>query len=343
VNAHNCDVKDNGEFPAGSFGTAYGNPTTALYDVARSLGLAFNAYWYSSFNDFFVNGIGALGAEGTESWGYAVNDTTASVGGCQFQVAPGSDVLWASNFGLAKHLLALTGPAVANAGTPFSVQVTDGQTGEPISGAAIGEVHAGVTTTIAGSNTTDSGGKATISIARAATVTLKATRAESVRSNGVTVCVHADADGSCGTTLASQGTASSESSAKSQSPPAISEVAQVVGLANGRVYARGRAPRVLRGRVLLSGSGTLRDVRIRLERRYRGRCFNFSGSRERFIRARSCSSASFFSVGGAESFSYLLPAPLPPGRYVYDIEGVDASGHVTKLLAGVSHVIFRVK
>jgi len=84
-------------------------------------------------------------------------------------------------------------------------------------------------------------------------------------------------------------------------------------------------------------------VRISLQRRYRGRCFDFSGSRESFIRTRKCGSSAFFSVGGSESFSYLLPASLPKGSYVFDIEGIDSTGQVTKLVNGISHVVFQVK
>ena len=334
---HACDVKDNGEFPAGEFGTAYGNPTTALYDMARSLGLAFNAIWYASFNDFFVNGVGSLGPEGSESWGYAVNNTTAAVGGCQFQVAPGSEVLWASNFGLAKHLLRLSGPVVANAGTGFSVHVADGQNGEPISGASIGEVLAGVTTPIPASPTTDSSGNATVSIAHAGTVTLKAIRAEAVRSNAISVCVHAGADGSCGTSMPLPSGAAPK---PSTSTPAA--VAEVLGVKNGHVYRRRFAPRVLGGMAELSSGATLRELRMRLERRFHGRCFAFSGLRARFVHVRKCGSASFFRVGVTQSFSYFLPAPLALGRYVYDVESVDANGQVSKLLNGVSHVVFRV-
>jgi hypothetical protein len=100
---------------------------------------------------------------------------------------------------------------------------------------------------------------------------------------------------------------------------------------------------VLGGIVKVPAGGTLRQVRISLERRYHGRCWDFSGSRVRFVRVRTCGSASFFSVGGSESFSYLLPARLPKGRYVFDIEGVDSAGHVTKLVSGVSHVVFQVR
>ena len=93
---------------------------------------------------------------------------------------------------------------------------------------------------------------------------------------------------------------------------------------------------------MLNG-GTLHQVRISLRRRYRGRCFDFSGSRESFVRTKKCGSATFFSVGGSESFSYLLPTRLPKGRYVFDIEGVDSTGQTTKLVSGVSHVVFQVK
>jgi hypothetical protein len=80
-----------------------------------------------------------------------------------------------------------------------------------------------------------------------------------------------------------------------------------------------------------------------LERRQGGHCFNFSGSRETFVRARKCGTASFFSVGATESFSYLLPARLPAGRYVYDVDAVEGTGKTTNLVSGVSHVVFRVK
>jgi len=57
----------------------------------------------------------------------------------------------------------------------------------------------------------------------------------------------------------------------------------------------------------------------------------------------SCHPTHFFDVADTTSFSYLLPARLPAGRYVYDIEAVDDAGHVTKLADGVSHVVFYVK
>ena len=61
------------------------------------------------------------------------------------------------------------------------------------------------------------------------------------------------------------------------------------------------------------------------------------------MRDRSCRPAAFFSVGRSASFSYLLPARLPAGRYAFDIRALDATGHVSEPVAGVSHVVFRVR
>jgi hypothetical protein len=348
---HPCDYASNG--PSEGFangGNASGTPTTALHDAAVAAGLLFDAKWFGSGvsngdpGDFFITKVGpdANGGPPTfPSWGYAVNDTTASVGGCQIALAPGSEVLWAYDYFNLAHLLSLSGPSSVSAGTPFAVHVADGRTGEPIAGAAIGVLNAGVTTTIPSSPSTDANGNATISLAGAGTLTLKATEANSVRSNGLVVCSHAGDDGSCGTTVA--GGPSTSSAAKPSSQVAVGVLARVLGLTSGRVYSRRLAPRVLRGIAKVGPGGTLREVRIRLQRRIGRRCLNFSGSRARFVRAAKCAPAAFFSVGNAESFSYLLPARLPVGRYAYDIQAVDSSGRVTGLVGGVSHVVFRVK
>ena len=124
-------------------------------------------------------------------------------------------------------------------------------------------------------------------------------------------------------------------------PPAtVTTVA--AGVKSGRSYSKRKAPRILKGAVTVPTGATLKEVRIGLMRRNGKRCFVFSGSKERFVKSR-CGAVRFFSVGDTESFSYLLPAALPAGHYVYDIEAVDASGRATKLVAGVSHVVFYVK
>jgi hypothetical protein len=333
---HLCDVNENGEFPAGTFGVPYGTPTTALYDAAQSLGLPFDAYWYAPLNDFFVNGIGS---DETTSWGYAVDYTTASIGGCQLQLAPGNEVLWSATFAASKHLLKLSGPATANVGSSLTVHVADGQIGSPIPGAAIGEDVAGLTTTIPDSPVTNGEGNATIALTHSGIVTLKATQPESVRSNGLVVCVHNGNDGTCGTTLPGVSAPKVELRSVHQLPV---DLPTIDGIANGHHYKRRRAPRVLRGLVQVPNGATLREVRISIQRRTGKRCLAFSGTTETFVRSR-CDVERFFSVGSAESFSYLLPASLPAGRYVYDIEAIESAGQATKLVTGVSHVVFYVK
>ncbi len=339
---HPCDVANNGA--NGGFVPAGASATSALYDATITSGLAFDAEWFESLMDFSVSQVGediANSGKNGEYWGYAVNYTTAYVGGCQFQLAPGSEVLWAYNYFNLPHLLDLSGPASVNSDAPFTVHVADGQTDSPIAGASIGEDVAGVTTPIPGSATTDANGNATLAPTHAGMVTLKATQPESVRSNRLVVCVHSGNDGTCGTTVpgAPKGT---PKGAPEIVPVVPTNVAMVGGVENERHYSRRGAPRILRGLVQVPAGGTLREVRISLQRRNGKRCQAFNGAREAFTRSR-CGVARFFSVGGAESFSYLLPAPLPAGRYVYDIKAIDSSGRPTKLVAGVSHVVFHVK
>jgi hypothetical protein len=336
-----CNVADNGS--NGGFVAEGATPTDALYDAAQGAGLSFNASWSSEFNDFLVTQVGSdvnLNKEPYDAWGYAVNYSTANVGGCQFQLAPGAEVLWGYNYFNLSHLLSLSGPSTANAGTPFTVKVTEGRTGEPIAGAAIGEMVEGVTTTIPASATTNAAGEATIALSRTGTVRLKATQAESVRSNGLSVCVHSGNDGTCGTTIPIV-LPSALGPATQYAPAAVSVVARAAGVLNGHTYPARRAPRLLKGLVTVPAGGTLRKVRLRLERRIKHRCYAFSGAAERFVRAR-CGSARFFSVGEVESFSYLLPSRLPAGRYTFDIEAIEDSGRVVAPVPGVGHVVFRV-
>src|SRR5262249_14571769 len=153
---------------------------------------------------FFITQIGADKNQTSapfDSWGYAVNHTTANVGGCQIALAPGNEVLWAYNYFNLAHLLSLSGPPLVEVALPVALRVTDARTGEPIPGAAIGEDTGGITTTLPGSPPTNANGEAAIVLTHTGVVTIKATKSDSVRSNGLVVCVHARNDGSCGTTL----------------------------------------------------------------------------------------------------------------------------------------------
>jgi hypothetical protein len=353
---HPCNYTENGGSEAleGNGGPASATPTTALHDAALASGLTFNAEWFGnkahggSPGDFFVTQVGPdinQTSAPFDAWGYAVQDTTAPVGGCQIALSPGSEVLWAYNYFNLPHLLSLSGPTSVNVGTPFTVHVADGKTGESLAGATIGELIAGITKTSATSPTTNASGNATVTISRAGELTLKATRNESVRSNGLALCVHAGDDGTCGAPGPTTGTGSSTPpSAPSKAGTAIA--AEITGLIDRHRYSRRHAPRLITGQV--TSDAGIKRVELRLTRTARTtsghrRCSYYDGSTGLFHTMR-CGAAHgrFFSVGNAASFSYLLPFALPRGHYVLDLQATDGAGQRTPLARGSSRVVFDV-
>jgi hypothetical protein len=182
-------------------------------------------------------------------------------------------------------------------------------------------------------------GVADVSFSAPGLYTLQAHAPDSVASDPFTICVHNGNDGTCGTTVPGTTIVDNGPEVVHFAP---ADIATVGGVENGHHYSRGKGPRILRGLVDVPAGGTLREVRISLQRRVGKRCFAFNGITETFVHAR-CGVTRFFSVGGSESFSYLLPSSLPKGSYVYDIEAIDDAGSATTLVPGVSHVIFYVK
>jgi hypothetical protein len=123
--------------------------------------------------------------------------------------------------------------------------------------------------------------------------------------------------------------------------------ARIEGIADGRRFARGRGPRVLRVRVAPDPSGLL-AVKLRLTRNDRGRCTYFSGRSERFRLNRSarCGATNGFpfGVGDRETTSYLLPRRLPRGRYVLDVIAIDkALNRDDARRRGLNRVVFHVR
>jgi hypothetical protein len=145
------------------------------------------------------------------------------------------------------------------------------------------------------------------------------------RSAPETVCLSDGADGTCGTA--------------DTTPPRM----RISGIKEGQAFAAGHGPRTLRGTVGIDSSG-LRDVSLRISRRVGGRCYSYSGSKERFVR-RNCRAprAPFFSIGDRADWSYLLPGRLSAGRFVFDAVATDKNGNRSHLKLGVSRVVFRVR
>jgi hypothetical protein len=259
--------------------------------------------------------------------------------------APGSDC---PNGATSPDPLSVTAPATAQSGAPVTVTVTryDNGTGKP-SPADGATVAAGAV-----SATTDARGMATLTFPSAGTLTLQASGPSYVRSETHSVCVHNGDDGNCGTsgpagspsppivtTTATSTPASSGVLGSTFSGP-FALVAAARGPLDGHVYSHRHAPRLLTGAV--AAHTTIASVSLRLRRSFRGRCSAYSGIKARWYATR-CGRGSFFAVGRSATFSYLLPAPLARGRYVYDIQASDTAGHRTLLARGTSRVVFYVK
>jgi hypothetical protein len=347
------------EPPEQCSGTSAGG---ALYD-------AVHGNWvvkYESGLGYGIDGIQGLNFPAFSStsppdayWSFWLNDAPATEGACGQELAPGDDVVFfaqcielgtdcPTSKDAPQHFLTESAPASSSAQVGAPVTVTVGSLNTE-SGAQE-SLPSGVMVSAGSiSATPNAQGVATLTFPSTGTYTIEATAPDSVPSDPHTVCVHNGNDGTCGTQLISYACADSAAASVPScggplvvAPPPVAETAVAGGVRPGHVYSRRHAPRVLSGVVKVPSSATLKQVRISLQRREGKHCLVFSGSKEAFVHA-GCGETRFFSVGASESFSYLLPSALPPGRYVYDIEAINDSGSATKLVPGVSHVVFYVK
>jgi hypothetical protein len=169
---HTCDGTNGGA------STTPGPTATGALDDATKLGnLTWSGSFDPSFSDFVVSKIGPDASSSSQFWGVAVQWNSLQVGGCQFKVSPGEEVLWAYDLFNKKHILRLSGPKRARSGKRFTVKVVDGQTNKPVAGAKVG------------GKKTNSGGVARLRVSRLGTKRLKATEPTSVRSNQLAVKV----------------------------------------------------------------------------------------------------------------------------------------------------------
>ena len=137
-----------------------------------------------------VCGLGKyVGFESTSFWLYKVNHKSPEVGGESYKLKRGDDVLWffqdtASGQNTGDELV-LRAPVRATPGKPFTVTVYaydfNGKR-TPAQGAQVRGDSV---------QTTDASGKATITIAKRHTTSLRATRGNDIASAPVSVCVNA--------------------------------------------------------------------------------------------------------------------------------------------------------
>ena len=337
-----CNVRDNGGNRGQ--GPEQGNPTTAAYDAVTSTNQAFRAEYTGSstfngqtfeVNDFFVTQLGPDAAQNVSPFAYHrlfVNGAFASTGGCQIPAQTDQEVVWGYSSD-ANRVLRLTGPSRVRPGEAFTVRVTNAKDGAAVEGATVG------------GGTSDAQGDARVTVRDRGESTLKAEAAKSIRSNRLVVCATDGNDGFCGTTTPQGETVqpAPETDRPLVTSDRVSPFSRIVGITDGRTFARGNGPRVLRGRV--ADTSAIRTVKLRLTRTSGRRCSSYSGKRERFV-PRPCGvrNGFFFRIGNDADFEYQLARRLPRGRYVLDVNAIDvAFNRDDTRRRGTNRVVFRVR
>ena len=329
--------------------------------AAGALELATKGNWDGEWNKSFGYGVETL--EGVsypftqpDYWSFWRDNKLSTTGVCDTELSSGDNLLffvecYSETAGVCPptppNVLAIEVPATVEVKKPVTVNVLSypnaGGAPEPAQGVIVeggGDSNA---------PPTNAQGQTTLVFAGDGKYTIQAIGAAEPPTIPAEafVCAHEGNDGTCGTTAPGNSPIVKSSPVNSgttvNSGPPVIETAKIAGMKNGHVYPRRRAPRLLKGSVVVPAGGLLQKVQISLKRRYHGRCYGFDGATVRFVAIKCKRAASFFSVGTEASFSYLLPASLPKGSYVFDIEGIDSTGQATKLVSGVSHVVFQVK
>ena len=299
--AHQCD----GTTTGGS--SPQPVPTRGAAIVASGVPIAGD--WFDAFGPSFTTVAGESVAFDPATNRFLAeykNGQFATVGSCADPIQSGDRVLYAYATG-SEPLLALSGPQRAAPGQAVTVRVTDASSGAPVAGASVA------------GRTTGADGSAVVGPLARGDNDLKATKDGAIRSNRLRVTV------------------TDVAAAPPPPPDTTAPTATALGIRDGKRYKRRRAPRELRGTATADPSG-LWAVKIRLTRRHKGRCWYFSGSKERFLK-RTCGKKYAFKVGESTEWSYLLPSRLRRGRYVLDVYAVDRAFN----RGATSRVRFRVR
>lgn len=293
-------------------------------------------------------------------WAFYVNDEPASVGACAFELQEGDEVLLYSACGGAttecfSEPLDFSAPATVRPGAAFLVTVKEITTtyGGPPDYAATTSETPSEGALVSGADSeavTRSNGTATLRISQRGPATLVATKGDKVR-EAAAVCVTDGADGFCGTTKPGEAAPPSTTTAAAGCVTAGDDgrcgtrdqrapEGSITSISDGQRFRRAEAPRELTGAVTADPSG-LSTIKLRLTRRYKGRCEYLSGRQEVFRRTR-CGRGLAFSIGARAPWSYLLPSALKPGRYVLDVIAIDKALNRDVLARGRNRIVFTV-
>ena len=205
-----CDGTNNGANP-----TPGPTATAATVDAMTTIGQGFDGQWYPGFDDYFLTRWGPDAEDNGKAWwwGILVNRVFTPVGGCQFRVQSGDEVLWVYDAFSSRRFLWLAAPPTTTVGAPTTVTVTSTasstsrrrhRTGRPIrarSSPGSASMPSRRRRTRSQPGTSDAAGKAVVVFQRPGWQRLKARHPQpgehpvAIASNSVDVCVHA-ADGS---------------------------------------------------------------------------------------------------------------------------------------------------
>ncbi len=198
-------------------------PTAAAVDALAILGETFNGVWYPGYQDYLIT---RWGPETSGSWGVFVNDTLLEVGGCQYELHEGAEVLWSAG-SMSRPLLGLFAegsgvcsvPLIAKAelGVPWTAEVVSSQpkSGKPTlaperagSAPSAGAAVVPVQTAANGfekpveeapeAAATNAEGKASLTFTTSGWHRIMAIARGTVRSNRIDVCVPAPGAEGCG-------------------------------------------------------------------------------------------------------------------------------------------------
>jgi len=170
--AHACDGTNGGANPSPG-----PTATSALDDAALKGGFTWDGTWFAGFGDYSIDHVAGESSTSSEFWGVFVNGEALQVGGCQFLVQPGDEVLWTFDAFSKVGALSLTAPGATQTGKPIQVDVVDRATKGPVAGATVG------------SATTAGNGSAALTFDQPGVYRLKAEKPSWIRSSEVRVCV----------------------------------------------------------------------------------------------------------------------------------------------------------
>jgi hypothetical protein len=299
--------------------------TSALGALQLATGGDWSGRWFDGLG-YQVQGIRGAFDDSNSYWNFWLNYRASDVGVCGAELQAGDDVLvFIDCFTSCRSPLRLSRvPAATAPGSTAAVLVETFQVvGFPQVTTAV--PAPGATVDVGGRQFTTGGdGIAQVTFDGAGPVAVRATKAGHVPSATEQTCVSNGADGACG-------------SVQPSAPDTTAPAASLLGIRDGQRFTRRRAPRELKGKVSDDPSG-LWAVKIRLTRRFDGKCWYFSGSREQFLK-RTCGKQHAFKVGDRADWSYLLPARLPRGRYVLSTYAIDNAYNRGE----ESRVVFRVR